>query len=119
MRERILAAHVSAPWRRRLTSKAAPFRRNRELGLSMLFGGWAAAIAVAPSAASKAWLAAPPVALGGLWWMLQRPARWIAVFFAASLLLPPLPAPIGNSGPHPSLAIAAVGLFAGVVWLRE
>lgn len=85
----------------------------------MAFGGWAAAMAVAPSIGAKAWLAAPPVALGGLWWMLQRPARWVAVFFAAVLLLPPLPAPIGNSGPHPSLAIAAVGLFAGVLWLRE
>ena len=101
-----------------MTTRVDPLRRHRELGLSVLFGGWAAAIAVAPSAA-KVWFAAPPIALTGLWWMLQRPARWIAVFFAATLLLPPVPAPIGNSGPHPSLAVAAVGLFAGVVWLRE
>lgn len=67
---------------------------------------------------TKAALAAPAVALPAAWWMFQRPARWLAVFFAAALLMPPLAAPIGNSGPHPSLAIAAAGLVAGLVWLR-
>jgi hypothetical protein len=102
-----------------LTSKAALPSRYRELGLAVVFGAWAAAIAVAPTWTAKAVLAAPAVALPGLWWMLQRPSRWVAAFFAAALLLPPLPAPIGNSGPHPSLLIAAVGLFAGVLWLGE
>jgi hypothetical protein len=102
-----------------LTSKAAPLERQREWILALGFGGWAAAIALATSAAAKAALAAPAAALPVAWWMFQRPARWLMVFFACALLLPPLAAPIGNSGPHPSLAIAAAGLLAGLIWLRD
>src|SRR6185503_20586572 len=39
--------------------------------------------------------------------------------FAAALLLPPLPIPIGDSGPHPCLIFAALGLWAGLVRLAE
>jgi O-antigen ligase len=84
-----------------------------------LFGTWAAAIAVAPTLSLKAILAAPAAAIPALWWSLSRPARWMAIFFAASLLLPPLPIPIGDSGPHPALAIAAIGLLAGLLWLND
>ena len=45
--------------------------------------------------------------------------RWIALFLATALLLPPLPIPIGDSGPHPSLLFAAIGLFAGLLHARE
>jgi len=102
-----------------LTTKAALTSLYQESGLVLVLGAWAAAIALAPAWSTKAVLAAPAVVLPGLWWMLQRPLRWVAVFFTAALLLPPLPAPIGNSGPHPSLLIAAAGLFAGVLWLGE
>jgi O-Antigen ligase len=85
----------------------------------LAFGAWAAAVALAPSLAAKAVLAAPAVVAPAAWWMLQRPGRWLTVFFAAALLLPPFAAPLGNSGPHPSLAIAAAGLFAGLLWLPE
>jgi len=91
--------------------------RHRELALGLVFGAWAAAIAIAPSTAAKAVLAAPAVVLPAAWWMFGRPARWLLVFFATALLLPPLPAPLGNSGPHPSLVIASAGLFAGLLWL--
>jgi hypothetical protein len=64
-------------------------------------------------------LVAPAAIAPVLWWTLQRPARWLALFFAAVLLLPPLPIPIGDSGPHPGLLFAALGLFAGVLWLAE
>jgi hypothetical protein len=84
-----------------------------------IFGAWAAAIAVAPGIAAKAVLAAPALILPALWWALQHPARWLALFFAAALLMPPLPIPIGDSGPHPSLLFAAFGLFAGVLWLTD
>uniref|UniRef100_Q01S29 O-antigen polymerase n=1 Tax=Solibacter usitatus (strain Ellin6076) TaxID=234267 RepID=Q01S29_SOLUE len=84
-----------------------------------LFGVWAAAIALTPSLPAKALLAAPAVIVPGLWWTLQNPARWLALFFGAVLLLPPLPIPIGDSGPHPGLVFAALGLFAGVLWLSE
>jgi hypothetical protein len=84
-----------------------------------LLGAWAAAIATAPSIAAKALLAAPALILPALWWVLQHPARWLVLFFAAALLLPPLPFPIGDSGPHPSLVFAALGLFLGVLWLAD
>src|SRR5262245_9149188 len=44
--------------------------------------------------------------------------RWILPFLLAALLLPPLPLAIGGSGPHPALLVAALGLFAGLVYLR-
>src|SRR5947209_2053913 len=87
--------------------------------VSLLFGVWAAAIAVAPSLTAKAVLAAPAVLIPVACWTVHKPARWLAAFFAAALLLPPLPIQIGDSGPHVCLIFAALGLFAGVVWLGE
>lgn len=83
----------------------------------LALGSWAAAIAAAPSLPVKAALAAPAAALPLAWWSMQRPARWIVPFFAAALLLPPLPVALGNSGPHPCLIFAALGLFCGALWL--
>ena len=79
-------------------------------------GLWAAAIATAPSLTAKFLLCAPPLAIATLWWSVQSPIRWLALFFGAALLLPPLPIAIGDSGPHPSLVFAALGLLAGVLW---
>src|ERR1035437_5092301 len=84
-----------------------------------LFGMWAAAIAVVRGVPMKALLAAPAAIAPVLWWSLQNPARWLALFFGAALLLPPLPIPLGDSGPHPCLLFAALGLLAGVLWLAE
>ncbi len=41
---------------------------------------------------------------------------WLLWFLVAALVLPPVPFPFGDSGAHPSLAIAAVGL--GIAALR-
>jgi O-Antigen ligase len=87
--------------------------------LPALFAVWAAAIALAPGLPAKAALAAPAILFPLLWWSLQNPARWLALFFGAALLLPPLPIPLGDSGPHPSMLFAALGLFAGLLWLTE
>ena len=87
------------------------------LTLGILFGVWAAAIAVTPSMPARIVLLAPALLLPFLRWTLATRGRWIAVFFAATLLLPPLPIHIGSSGPHPALAAAAVGLVAGLWWL--
>jgi hypothetical protein len=84
-----------------------------------LFGVWAASIAVTRSLPLKALLAAPAAIVPVLWWTLQNPARWLVLFFGAALLLPPVPIPLGDSGPHPSLLFAALGLLAGVLWLAE
>jgi len=93
-------------------------RRGRCLA-SLFFGAWAAAIALAPGFAAKALIAAPAVVLPLAWWILQKPARWLALFFAAALLAPPLPIAIGDSGPHPCLLFAAAGLVAGILWMGE
>jgi len=85
----------------------------------MLLGLWAAAIALAPAYSTKALLAAPALLMPLAWWTLQQPARWLTLFFAAALLLPPLPIAIGDSGPHPCLLAAALGLFCGALQLRE
>jgi hypothetical protein len=84
-----------------------------------VFAVWAAAIAVTRSLPLKAVLAAPALIAPALWWTLQTPARWLVLFFGAVLLLPPLPVPIGDSGPHPGLLFAALGLLAGMLWLAE
>jgi hypothetical protein len=85
----------------------------------VLFGAWAAAIAVTPGLARRAILAAPAVAIPAGWWILQRPGRWITLFLAAALLLPPLAIPIGDSGPHPCLLLAFVGVWCGLARLRD
>ena len=87
--------------------------------LAMAFGCWAGAIAAAPSLTWKAILAVPALVIPAVWWIIQRPARWTALFLAATLLLPPLPIDIGNSGPHPSLVLAALGVFCGLLWLGD
>src|SRR5579871_3546887 len=101
-----------------MTSAVYPLARNRLL-IACLLGVWAAAIAVAPSLALKFALAAPAMLLPLSIWALEAPARWISCFFAAALLLPPLPIPWGDTGPHPSLWFAAVGLMAGVFGLAR
>ena len=86
---------------------------------ALIFGVWAAAIAVAPSITLKAVLVAPAVLIPMLWWTVHLPSRWVLAFFATALLLPPLPIPIGDSGPHPSMIFALLGLFAGVLWMSR
>ena len=87
--------------------------------ISVAIGGYAALVTSAPSLTSRAAIAAP-VALAILaWWTLAAPQRWIAGFMATALLLPPLPIPLGDSGPHPSLLFAALGILAGAFYIRE
>lgn len=82
-------------------------------------GSWAAAIATAPSLQTKLLLCAPALLVAVLWWTLQHPVRWLGLFFGAALLMPPLPIAIGDSGPHPCLVFAALGLLAGVLWAGD
>ncbi len=84
-----------------------------------LIGVYASAIALWPFPLGKIALALPLVLAPFLWWMLAAPIRWLALFFFAALLLPPLPFAIGDSGPHPALAVAALGLAAGALRFDE
>ena len=101
-----------------MTSAAVPLSRKLYLA-PLLLGAWAAAIAVAPTLTLKLMLAAPAVLLPMSVWALELPPRWISCFFAAALLLPPLPIAWGDTGPHPSLWFAALGLAAGVFSLHR
>jgi O-antigen ligase len=64
-------------------------------------------------------LAAPALAIPVVWWTLRLPHRWLTLFFATALLLPPLPVSVGDSGPHLSLVFAGLGILAGAVWIRD
>jgi hypothetical protein len=101
------------------STSAVESDRLRPYLAGLAFGAWAAAIALAPSLSMKAVLAAPALAIPTIWWTLLRPHRWIALFFAAALLLPPLPIAIGDSGPHVCLVFAALGLLAGMLRMSD
>src|SRR4051794_14587470 len=98
-------------------TSALPLPRRGSLGIAILLGVWAAWIALTPRWPVKAALVMPALLIPAVWWMLQRPSRWVAVFLTSVILLPPLPIAMGDSGPHPALAIAAFGLLAGAIWL--
>ncbi len=83
-----------------------------------LLAGYAAFLAV--TRGTIQWSMAALVAvIPLLYWMLLSANAWLILFFAVTLLAPPLPVSFGNSGPHPALAIAVLGLSAGFVRWRE
>jgi O-antigen ligase len=97
--------------------------RSRELPLNFWIAGslgaYACAVAASPSPQAAAAWSAPLLAIPLFLWMLHTPSRWLWCFFFAALLLPPLPFAIGNSGPHVGVALAGIGVVAGVVRLRD
>jgi len=84
-----------------------------------LLGTYAAVIALAPRPAWAVRLAAPLVIIPLTYWAILKRDQWLTLFFAAALLLPPLPFGLGNSGPHPALLFAGLGLLAGLFRLDE
>jgi O-antigen ligase len=91
----------------------------RWIFVALGIGAYAALVAVTPTITAAAMLAAPLALAAVAWWTLARRHRWVGAFVAAAILLPPLPVALGNSGPHPSLLFAALGIFAGAVYLRD
>ncbi len=90
----------------------------RVCALGAFLALYAAAAALARG--SMRWIMAGAVLLVPmLHWMLLSPAAWLTVFFAVALLAPPLPVAFGNSGPHPALAIAAIGFALGFIRLSQ
>jgi O-antigen ligase len=84
-----------------------------------LFGAWAATIALTPDLAWKAALTLPALVVPVAWWTILLPGRWISLFLATALLLPPLPIAMGDSGPHVCVVFAALGLLATAFRARE
>src|ERR1051326_7916568 len=87
--------------------------------ISLLIGAYAAAVAIAPTTTWRLILGAPALVAPAVFWTIFSERRWIVLLFVCALLLPPLPIPIGDTGPHPALAVAALGLCAGLLRLRE
>jgi O-antigen ligase len=54
-----------------------------------------------------------------VWYAFCKPKQWPLLFCAAAIVLPPLPLPIGDSGAHVSVVIAAAGLLAGLATLAD
>jgi hypothetical protein len=83
------------------------------------FGALAALTALVESKVSVLAAAVVAPALLAVLWLLAAPQRWIAAFLFAAILLPPLPFALGDSGPHPAVLVALVGVLAGLVYARE
>jgi len=80
-----------------------------------LAGTYAAAITLAPKPAVALALGAPLVAIPFAYWAILERDRWLTLFFAAALLLPPLPLALGNTGPHAALVFVILGVLAGIL----
>jgi len=92
-----------------------PVERNAAPIAALTIAVAAAAIAVLPPIPRLCGVAAL-CALPALAWMLSSSTAWLGVFLGALLLLPPLPASFGNSGAHPALLIAALGIYASLLF---
>jgi len=84
-----------------------------------LMGAYAAAIALAPRPEIAVAIAAPLVVVPLIYWAILKRDQWLEIFFAAALLLPPLPFGFGNSGPHAALLVAGLGILAGLFRLGD
>ena len=87
--------------------------------VAVVLGVWAAAVILAPALLVKAVLVLPALLVAFAIWILTDATRWVPVFLIAVVLLPPLPIAIGNSGPHPALLLAALGVLAGILRLHR
>lgn len=94
-------------------------REPRQLLVGAALGLYAAAVALAPGLTLKLLLLAPVLGLPVLWTFVSTPNCWLAIFFLLALLAPPLPIALGDTGPHPVLLLAGVGVFAGFLRLPE
>jgi O-antigen ligase len=79
----------------------------------------AAVPAFAAGGAQLWWIPATPLLIGLLVWTFRDPPRWFLGFAAASLLLPPLPLPLGDSGPHVAILFALLGSWRGAARLGQ
>ncbi len=90
---------------------------RRDIPLALLLGCLLGAASLAASRPQAGWIALPLLLLALVWWVASKANRWVLVFLAALVLLPPLPLPFGNAGPHPAILLAALGLWAGAARL--
>jgi O-antigen ligase len=100
-------------------SPAVPVGNRRQALIGVSLGLYAAVVSMAPGTSTKLLLCAP-LAIVPLFWAIAGSSNaWLALLLATALLAPPLPIALGDSGPHPAILFAAVGLFAGLLRIRE
>jgi hypothetical protein len=100
-----------------------PAVRRVEVGAAAAVGTAAGLAAIAGDWRVFACFSAAALSIPSAWRLLSNPKTWVPLFFVCAWLLPPLPVPLGDSGPHPALVVAGVGLLLGVLrldqwWLR-
>ena len=76
---------------------------------------WASALALAPSIPMKCSVAALLVVPSFAWWLLGHSYRWLVAFLLCSILLPPLPIAIGDSGPHVAVLLLPIGAAVAIL----
>lgn len=52
-------------------------------------------------------------------WYAITHRRWLPLFFAALLLTPPIPFPLGDSGAHPAMLVAILGILGALIRLDQ
>lgn len=87
--------------------------------IALVIGFCAAFVTLAPTSLHTATVIAFAGVLLTALWVLGAPHRWLMLLFSVLLLTPPLPVELGGSGPHMGLAVAAFGLFIGVLRAPE
>ncbi len=76
---------------------------------------WASALALSPSISTKCSVAALLVVPLLAWWLLGHSYRWLVAFLLCSILLPPLPIAIGDSGPHVAVLMLPIGAAVAIM----
>jgi O-antigen ligase len=97
----------------------ARYRPEPAHWIALVIGFCAAFVALAPTPWHTFAAVAAAVVLLPAVWVLDAPHRWLMLLFSVLLLTPPLPVELGGSGPHLGPAVAAFGLFIGVLRARE
>ena len=98
-------------------------RRDFGLPLWLVIGAslgvYAALISITSSWKATALMLIPVTLVATAWWSLGKSHRWFIGFSIFTLLLPPLPVALGDTGPHPAVLFAAFGLWAALARLPE
>jgi hypothetical protein len=92
---------------------------DRTIYVSIALGFFAAAVALVPTWPAKAALFAPVLIVPVCWWILLASHRWLAVFLCALITFPPLPIPVGDSGPNPAILIVLLGVVSVSIHVRR
>ena len=89
------------------------------LVIAASLGIYAALISTASSWKATTLMLAPIALVAAAWWSLGKSHRWFIGFSVVTLLFPPLPIALGDTGPHLAVLFAAFGLWASLARLQE